>query len=138
MRTNGLLCLVALAVALSASTSSAQDEIVASFQRTETAPEIDGLGTDAVWADATVHTLDEFFELEGGDPNDGDEDMQVSWRALWDDTNLYVLVEVTDDEIINDDSCNWEDDSVEFYIDAQNLDVDDFQPTGAKRTGPSA
>ena len=38
---------------------------------------------------------------------DGDEDLDVTWRALWDDENLYVLVDVIDDDIINFEQCNW-------------------------------
>ena len=39
----------------------AQDEIMATIQRTSTPPVIDGLGDDAVWAAATAHGNDEFF-----------------------------------------------------------------------------
>ncbi len=103
-------------------------QVAAELQKTSTPPVIDGLGTDAVWASATPHGLDEFFELPGEEANDGPDDLQVTWRALWDDTNLYVLIELTDDEIINEDSCDWRDDSVEIYIDAQNLDEPEFNP----------
>ena len=117
-----LICLVCWSV-----DARAQDEIVAQIQRTNTPPTIDGLGDDPVWAVTTPHGDDEFFTVGGAEPDD-EFDLSVTWRALWDDTNLYVLVEVTDDEIINDEQCNWDDDGVEFYIDAQNLDVEDFRP----------
>jgi hypothetical protein len=105
----------------------AQDEIAAQIQRTNTPPVIDGLGNDAVWGTATTHSNDEFFTVVNNEPDDA-ADLTVTWRALWDDKNLYTFVEVTDDVIVNDDSCNWQDDSVEFYIDAQNLDVTDYRP----------
>jgi hypothetical protein len=73
--------------------------------------------------------LDDF--VNHGLELEGDADLAVTWKSLWDATNLYVLVEVTDDEIVNEDSCNWEDDSVEVYIDAQNLDVEDYRPGSA-------
>ena len=48
------------------------------------------------------------------------EDFSANWRALWDPTGLYFIVEVTDDILVND-SDNWyEDDGVEIYIDARN------------------
>ena len=121
-----LLC--AAIVLCTAATGFAQDEIVASFQYTSSAPTIDGMGDDAVWANATTQPFEDFFELPGDSPDEGDGDLEVSFKALWDDANLYLYVEVTDDEIINEDSLNWQDDSVEFYIDAQNLDVENFQP----------
>lgn len=102
----------------------AQDAVI---QRASSPPVIDGLGDDAVWATATAHGQDEFFELVGDAAGDGDEDIDITWKALWDDENLYVYVEVTDDEIVADDSCDWQDDSIEFYIDAQNLSLEDYQ-----------
>jgi hypothetical protein len=104
-----------------------QDEIAAEIGRTNAPLVIDGVGDEAAWASATPHGTDEFFELET--PLDGDEDLQVTWKALWDDENLYVLIEVNDDEIINFEALNWEDDSLEIYIDAQNLDEPEYNPT---------
>jgi hypothetical protein len=104
----------------------AQDEIMAEIGRTNTPPVLDGVGDDAVWGSAPAHGTDEFEELET--PLDGDEDLQVTWKALWDDENLYVLIEVNDDEIINFEALNWEDDSLEIYVDAQNLDVAEYNP----------
>ena len=47
-------------------------------------------------------------------------DFSANWRALWDPSGLYFIVDVTDDLLIND-SDNWyEDDGVEIYIDARN------------------
>ena len=123
------LAVVAMAMgAFTVNSVNAQDEVLYTIGKTATAPVIDGLGTDSVWESAPAQTLDDFFELPGDDPTDGDEDFQVSWKALYDDTNLYVFVEVGDDEIVNEDNCNWQDDSIEIYIDAQNLDVEDYRP----------
>jgi hypothetical protein len=106
----------------------AQDEIAAEIQKTSSPPDIDGLGDDPVWAAATAHSTDEFFNVGGGEELDGDEDLQTTWKAVWDDTNLYVLIEVQDDELVYDESNSWEDDSVEIYIDAQNLDEPEYNP----------
>ena len=123
------LAVVAMAMGVfTVNSVNAQDEVLYTIGKTATAPVIDGLGTDSVWESAPAQTIDDFFELPGDDPTEGDEDFQVIWKALYDDTNLYVFVEVGDDEIVNEDNCNWQDDSIEIYIDAQNLDVEDYRP----------
>ena len=124
--TRCLLGIVLLAVAW-AGPANAQDDILAQIQKTATAPTIDGVTNDAVWAQATAHGLDEFY---GTDTLEGPEDLDITWRALWDDANLYVMFDVTDDVIVMEESCNWEDDSVELYIDAQNLDVEEYNIAG--------
>jgi hypothetical protein len=119
---------VVLSLALLLTGAQAQDEIAAEIQKTNSPPNIDGLGDDPVWAAATAHSIDEFFNVGGGEELDGDEDLQTTWKAVWDDTNLYVLIEVQDDELVYDESNSWEDDSVEIYIDAQNLDEPEYNP----------
>jgi hypothetical protein len=118
-----LCCLVALGAA---DVAWGQDYVI---PETNTPPEIDGLNDDAVWATAAVRDFSEFFLVDtaGGDL-DGPDDLSAFWQAAWDDTFLYFYAEVTDDEIVNDDSCDWNDDSIEVYIDAQNLDVPDYNP----------
>ena len=61
-------------------------------------------------------------------------DFQAQWKALYDDTNLYLLVEVNDVALINDSGAGWYmDDVVEVFIDADNSSgatydgVNDFQ-----------
>jgi hypothetical protein len=39
-----------------------------------------------------------------------------------------VFIDVQDDELVNEDSCDWNDDSVEIYIDAQNTDEPEYNP----------
>ena len=127
MRTVGMV-LLGLLIGLSLECIGvAQDEIVAEIQKTDTPPVIDGLGDDVVWSKATAHGMDEFFTSAGTEELEDDTDLSVTWKALWDDANLYVLMEITDDEIINDEECNWNDDSAEIYIDAQNLDVSGYE-----------
>jgi hypothetical protein len=118
---------LALSFAFLTASARAQSEIVAQIQKAAAPPVIDGAGTDAVWAEATIHSTGEFFEVTNG-PLIGDQDLQVTWKGLWDDANLYVLIEVTDDVLIYEDTRDWRDDSVEIYIDAQNLDAPDFNP----------
>jgi hypothetical protein len=88
-------------------------------------PAIDG-EVDAVWASAAAQY---FVPLE--DANDA----SGSWKLLYDEENLYVLVEVTDDILQNDSAAAWQDDSVEVYFDGGNtklstpLSGDDHQYT---------
>lgn len=119
---------------LTAEQANAQD---ATIQHTTVAPTIDG-DIDAVWEGATVHATDEWFvQGEIDHPNGAEADAQVQWRALWDDDNLYVLAEATDDQINNLEftpdwsSRDWQDDSFEIYIDAQNTDNENYSdPVG--------
>ena len=48
----------------------------------------------------------------------GGNDLSGNWRSSWDDQNLYVRVNITDDRHIKDSSMPWADDSIEIYIDA--------------------
>jgi hypothetical protein len=88
-------------------------------------PVLDGQ-VDGVWAAASTHT---FVPLAV--PADG----SGTWKVLYDDQNLYVLVEVTDDSLKNDSASSWQDDSVEVYFDGGNtklstaLSGDDHQYT---------
>ncbi|WP_368645160.1 endo-1,4-beta-xylanase [Alkalibacterium putridalgicola] len=69
---------------------------------------------DAVWTDAAELTVDRY---------------QIAWkgasgigRVLWDENNLYVRVEVTDDGIDVSGKESWEQDSVEVFV---NTSLDD-------------
>jgi len=42
------------------------------------------------------------------------------FRVLYDNTNLYAIVDINDDKLRNDSPEAWYDDSVEFYIDGDN------------------
>jgi fibronectin type 3 domain-containing protein len=94
---------------------------------TTTAPTIDG-SVDSVWSSATAYDIDN--ALSG---STGGSDLTGTWKALWDNTNLYYLVDVTDESLQNDSTNAWDDDSVEVYIDADNSKgtsydgVDDYQ-----------
>ena len=55
---------------------------------------IDGT-IDAGWANAVANTLS-LVATNSPEPNPTPADASASWRALWDATNLYVLVEIND------------------------------------------
>lgn len=79
---------------------------------------IDGQ-VDDLWDDATISPIDRTVDGVSG-PTDA-SDLQAQWRAAWDDTNLYILIEVTDDQVNDDNEANdgfgVDDDSPELYID---------------------
>jgi hypothetical protein len=122
---------VGIVCALMSQNASAQ--ALAQIKKTATPPVIDGNVDDAAWASANVHGTAEFFTA--GAPLEPSPDINLEWRALWDDTNLYVMAKINDDVIINSldefggpDSGNWEDDGIEFYIDAQDVNNAEFAP----------
>jgi hypothetical protein len=69
------------------------------------------------------------------DPVESDQDCSAVFKAVWDDTYLYVLIEVKDDAIYHDSSRYiWDDDSVEVYLDGdrdggRSYGKNDFQLT---------
>lgn len=83
----------------------------------EELPEVDG-EVDDVWEQAGVVTTDKQTLLTDG--TDADEAATAEVRTLWDENTLYVLMEVTDDELNAEHSDPWAQDSVEIYVDAGN------------------
>jgi len=59
-------------------------------------------------------------------PPSNDEDFSASYKAMWDEKNLYVLVDVTDDTLTNDSDEFWLDDCVEVFVDADNSKSDSY------------
>lgn len=81
-------------------------------------PAIDG-SVDSVWSQAPEMKL---------------ETKQMAWsgatgtaKALWDDDNLYVLVQVRDDQLNKSNPNVWEQDSVEVFVDENNGKTATFQ-----------
>ncbi len=61
-------------------------------------------------------------------------DFAAQWKGLWDDTNLYLLVEINDEALFRDSGAGWYmDDGIEVFIDGDNSSggsydgVNDFQ-----------
>jgi len=99
------------------------------IRQASAAPAIDGLA-DEIWSVAGQNKIANVMFSPLSSPND----LSAYFKAMWDENNLYVLVDVTDDILKNDSTPDqwWFDDSVEVYIDADNsksnqYDEDDAQ-----------
>jgi cellulose/xylan binding protein with CBM9 domain len=82
---------------------------------TSTPPAIDGK-VDGVWSIAPVQSA---TVPVNGTPS-SPEDSSMNWQVLWDADNLYLLVEVKDDILVNDSANSYLDDAIEFYFDGGN------------------
>jgi len=74
-------------------------------------PVIDGV-IDSIWSSAPTLQVNRY---------------QMAWqgatgtaKVLWDDSNLYVLVEVRDDQLNKANANAWEQDSIEVFVDENN------------------
>jgi hypothetical protein len=82
---------------------------------TTTAPVIDQT-IDACWSNASIYQI---ANLTAGTAVPAGFSSQ--WRALWDNTNLYILVEAKDPNPSSDSNPNfWDDAASEIYIDGDN------------------
>ena len=110
-----LRCLVLLTLCLGLAGAAAAQNWDLEIPSTSTPPVIDGQ-VDGVWSIASVQ--DVTVVIEGS--IDSPADNSVSWRVLWDGDNLYMIVDVNDDSLLNDSANAYQDDSVEFYFDGGN------------------
>lgn len=99
--------------------------------KTTTPPGIDG-AIDPIWEDARVVPMEAATLLTGAITSA--EDLSGYAKAVWTDTHIYLLADVTDDVLVNDGPQIYEDDNVEFYFDGNNAkaaayDSDDVQYT---------
>jgi len=111
-------------------TVAAQEEVDLIIRSPDLAmPVIDGV-IDDVWSTATEQDMP--LTVNGSAPS-GPADASGLWRVLWDWEHIYALVIIKDD-ILDEDDGNWNDDSVEFYVDGDNskgstVDDNDHQYT---------
>ena len=86
------------------------------FMKTIAAPAIDGVGNDPMWDNATAYNIE---TISKGEPSNN----SATWKALWDDEFVYVLVEVEDDILgYSADIKEWNRDAVEIFFDIGNTD----------------
>jgi regulation of enolase protein 1 (concanavalin A-like superfamily) len=97
--------------------------------RTSLVPVIDGI-VDGIWGAASAYEIKNV--TMGTAPTAAD--LSATYKTLWDGVNLYLLVEVSDQTLVNDSGTTWyADDGVEIFIDGDNSrgstydGVNDFQ-----------
>jgi hypothetical protein len=83
-----------------------------------TIPEIDGV-IDAVWANANEYNIERNFKEEL--PTLGNSG-ETTWKMLWDESGLYVMLKVTDDAYypsyaVTPKGYSWDYDQPELYFD---------------------
>jgi hypothetical protein len=103
-----------------------QLESPATIIPTASAPVIDGKVDDS-WNAATPYKIANALY----DPPTAATDLSANYRTMWDENNLYLLVDVTDDILKHDTSLeDWYDsDSVEVYIDATDSKSTEYGET---------
>ncbi|MBI3882793.1 MAG: hypothetical protein HY305_00830 [Sphingobacteriales bacterium] len=78
-----------------------------------TAPPIDG-SVGGIWSKAPANTMTKV--TIGSMPSDFSG---TKWRAMFDATKIYILIEVKDGDLRNNSGANWwEDDAVEIFFEA--------------------
>lgn len=81
-------------------------------------PVLDGSGADDVWDQAEWLPIDQIWEGPG---IRNDEDFSGRYKLAWDENNLYILAEITDDSLFDihpEGLDHYEDDDcLEIYID---------------------
>ncbi|MBN2138026.1 MAG: DUF1349 domain-containing protein [Sedimentisphaerales bacterium] len=96
---------------------------------TTTPPIIDG-AVDSIWSAVPAYSISNV--VVGSIKSSSD--LSGSWQALWDSSNIYYFIDITDDKLRNNSGTSWwDDDTIEIMIDADNNKggaydgVNDFQ-----------
>ncbi|HUU15532.1 MAG TPA: sugar-binding protein [Sedimentisphaerales bacterium] len=131
-----LICLVSFVLVLGLTSNAFAQPADGQIQQTLVAPVIDGLEED-IWWGVLAYPIDQVV-VGSATSIQNELDFSATWKALWDSTRIYFLVDVTDDILIFDSPGEgaWPnmhyDDSVEVHLDADNSKgttyaTDDFQ-----------
>jgi hypothetical protein len=131
-----LICLVSFVLVLGLTSNVFAQPADGQIQQTLVAPVIDGLEED-IWWGVLAYPIDQVV-VGSATSVQNELDFSATWKALWDSTRIYFLVDVTDDILIFDSPGTeaWPDmhydDSVEVHLDADNSKgttyaADDFQ-----------
>ncbi|MBV6438737.1 MAG: sugar-binding protein [Haliscomenobacteraceae bacterium CHB4] len=87
------------------------------FQALYGTPVINGIADDAAWQSAAWLPLDQVWIGQAPGAND----FSGRYKILWDENNLYVLAEITDDTLIDIHPDGllkyWDDDCLEIFVD---------------------
>lgn len=80
-------------------------------------PVLDGSAADDIWEQCAWYPIDQVWIGEDLKP----EDFSGQYKLSWDENNLYILAEITDDSLldIHPDGLEqyWDDDCLELFID---------------------
>ncbi|MGB2864719.1 MAG: sugar-binding protein [Sedimentisphaerales bacterium] len=98
-----------------------QSQVSAGIRKVSRPVAIDGRADD-LWSESRENKIGNVVYL----PPSNDEDLSASYKAMWDEKNLYLLVDVTDDSLKNDSDEFWLDDCVEVFVDADNSKSDSY------------
>ncbi len=98
------------------------ETLIATIQNTQTPIVIDGV-KDGAYIGGVNDITKQSVSLE--DVSDRD-DLSASWTALWDETNLYLQIAVTDETITDDSADTIDDDSIEIHIDGDNSKAENY------------
>ncbi|WP_018345112.1 glycosyl hydrolase family 8 [Cytophaga aurantiaca] len=117
--TSGNLSITAIAYNSSSATATSSPvalNVYKAINQTTTVPTIDGT-IDAIWTTNNSGNLNTV--ISGTVSNTSD--LSGTFKALWDNTYVYVLVDVTDNALINDSGTNkYDDDNIEVFFDIGN------------------
>lgn len=80
-------------------------------------PTLDGAGDDDIWQQAEWLPIDQLWMGTAPTP----QDFTGRYKLAWDENNLYVLAEITDDTLIDQYADGlkqfWDDDCLEIFVD---------------------
>lgn len=122
------LCMIAiLLISVMTFSVSAAEKLTANVKKGT--PVIDGVA-DEIWNHVDEIKIGK-IKNSGDSPNDG-SGVTGSFKLLWDDSNLYVIVFVNDSTRFNTGAASHQQDSVEIFLDPLNTitdtyDDDDFR-----------
>lgn len=128
-----LLNLSLIIVAVLFSLGLQAQKMEATITSQNAAPTIDGVADDDVWDACETHDLERIHTPDPADPTL----TLATWKAFWNDTAVFVLVEVEDDDWWPSwlsEAADWESDKPEVYFDV-NATLDDDGGAGTDGTG---
>ncbi|SDS65742.1 Carbohydrate family 9 binding domain-like [Formosa sp. Hel1_31_208] len=89
-------------------------------KKAETNPTIDGIANEAVWRTSKWYSLDQLWLGKAYSK----DDFQGRYKLSWTNDALYLLVEIEDDKLIDNNEdplvAWWDDDCLEVFIDEDN------------------
>jgi len=98
-----------------------REAVHATIFSTTKIPVIDGMAED-IWSSARQYKIGNVIYSPVASAND----LSADYRAMWDQENLYLFVDVRDDMLKNDSGEYYYDDAIEVFIDADNSKASEY------------